>query len=195
MLSAGLVERAKANDSNAFAELYQHTVTPVYRYLSARVSAPEEAEELTQEVYLAALQGLGRFRGGDQSALFAWLFQIARNKLADHLRRRYQRPSARLDEAGFLPDKAPGPEEEAMKGEDVQAVRQALGQLTQDHREVMVYKYVLGYDNAETARLVGRNTNAVNQLHHRALRSLQRVLSSSGRAGRSEESQRGEAGI
>lgn len=176
MLIPGLVERAKANDSDAFAELYQHTVTPVYRYLSARVSAPEEAEELTQEVYLAALQGLDRFRGGDQSALFAWLFQIARNKLADHLRRRYQKPVAPLDQADLVADKAPGPEESAMVGEDAQAVREALGQLTPEQRDVMVYKYVLGYDNAETARLVGRNTNAVNQLHHRALRSLQRLL-------------------
>ena len=172
----GLVERARANDSDAFAELYQETVTPVYRYLSARLNTQEEAEELTQEVYLAALQGLDRFRGSDHSALFAWLFQIARNKLADHLRRRYNRPASVLDEAAAVPDKAPGPEEEAMRGEDVKAVRDALAELTPEQRDVMVYKYVLGYDNAETARMVGRNTNAVNQLHHRALRSMQRLL-------------------
>jgi RNA polymerase sigma factor (sigma-70 family) len=55
-------------------------------------------------------------------------------------------------------------------------VRLALDRLTSEQREVVVCKYVLGYDNERTARLVGKNINAVNQLHHRALASLHRVL-------------------
>jgi len=173
----GLVERAKGNDATAFAELYQLTMTRVYRYLAARIAATEEVEELTQEVYLAALQGLDRLRAQDEAGLLAWLFQIARNKLADHLRRRYQRPTVPLDTAAErVGDGAVGPEEAAARHENVREVREALGHLTQEQRDVVIYKYVLGYDNEQTARLVGRNTNAVNQLHHRALRSLHRLL-------------------
>ena len=55
-------------------------------------------------------------------------------------------------------------------------VREALELLTPEQREVLVCKYILGYDNRRTASLVGRNVNSVNQLHHRALASLHRLL-------------------
>lgn len=61
-------------------------------------------------------------------------------------------------------------------------LRGALERLTAEQREVIVCKYVLGYDNDPTARLVGKNANAVNQLHHRALASLHRLLAKRGDA-------------
>ena len=67
--------------------------------------------------------------------------------------------------------------EEALEQSEARAeVRAALEQLTAEQREVVVCKYVLGYDNQQTARIVGKNVNAVNQLHHRALASLHRLL-------------------
>jgi RNA polymerase sigma-70 factor (ECF subfamily) len=174
---AALIHRAKAYDQAAFAELYRKTVGPVYRYLSARVARVEEAEELTQDVFLAALNGIQSLRAEDEAALMSWLFQIARNKLADSLRRRYRQPVAPLEEAEDMPTEQPRPDEAAEAWEEQTEVRQALDHLTSEQREVIICKYVLGYDNSQTAKQVGKNVNAVNQLHHRALASLHRLLS------------------
>lgn len=175
--TAGLIRRAKDDDREAFADLYRSTVGPVHRYLAARLNTIEEAEELTQEVFLAALTGLPSLRAEDEMGLLAWLFQIARYKLADHLRRRYRRPVAPLDEAGDVATIEPRPDELAERDSDRAEVRAALEHLTPDQREVIVCKYILGYDNQRTAAVVGKNSNAVNQLHHRALASLGRLLS------------------
>ncbi|MBI2939803.1 MAG: sigma-70 family RNA polymerase sigma factor [Chloroflexi bacterium] len=173
---AGLIRRARTGDPAAFADLYRLAVTAVYRYLSARLNTPEEAEELTQEVFLAALGRIQGLRAEDEASFLAWLFQIARHKLADHLRQRYRRPAVPLDEDDQLAARQPGPDELAEGSEERAEVRRALEQLTPEQREVMLYKYVLGFDNERTARLVGKTINAVNQLHHRALASLHRML-------------------
>src|SRR5438876_1212332 len=110
---AGLVRRSKEYDREAFAELYHCSVGPVYRYLSARVNSRDVAEELTQEVFLAALSGIAGLRASDEAGLFGWLFRIARFKLADHMRQRYRQPSVGLDEAEELQGEGPLPEEEA----------------------------------------------------------------------------------
>ncbi len=173
---ARLIHQAKLYDRSAFAELYRFAVTPVYRYLSARLNRTEEAEELTQEVFVAALSGIEGLRAEDEAGLLAWLFQIARHKLADHLRQRYRKPSSPLEEAEEWEDPGPRPDRLAEVEEERAEVREALGQLTHDQREVVVCKYILGYDNERTARVVGKKVNAVNQLHHRALASLHRLL-------------------
>jgi RNA polymerase sigma-70 factor (ECF subfamily) len=176
-----LIARAKADDRDAFAEIYRLTVTPVYRYLAARLSSVEEAEELTQEVFLAALTGIEGLRARDETGLLAWLFQIARFKLADLLRRRYRRPTAPIEAADRVEATEGRPEEVADRLGDRAAIQAALDRLTPDQREVIVCKYVLGYDNQRTAAITGKNPNAVNQIHHRAIGALHRLI------GRSED--------
>ncbi len=171
-----LIRRARHHDPDAWSALYRSTVRPVYRYLSARLNNIEEAEELTQEVFLAALAGIAGLRAEDEAGVLAWLFQIARHKLADHLRQRYRRPTVLLDEARAIEAADPDPQHLAEAGEARAGVQQALDLLTPEQREVIVYKYVLGYDNQRTAALLGKSVNAINQLHHRALASLHRLL-------------------
>jgi RNA polymerase sigma-70 factor, ECF subfamily len=173
---ATVIQRARSLDQDASSALYQFVVTPVYRYLSARLSTVEEAEELTQEVMVAAFAGIQGLRAEDEAGLFAWLFQIARHKFADHLRRRYRRPTSPLEDAGQMADRGPRPEELAERAEEKAALRQAVEDLTPEQREVILCKYVLGYSNEKTAESLGKNSNAVNQLHHRALGNLHRLL-------------------
>lgn len=180
---AGLVGRAKRRDDEAFAELYGFAVRPVYRYLAARLSQMEIVEELTEEVFLAAFTGIAGLRSESEGGVLAWLFQIARHKLADHLRQQYRGRIVPLDEAGELEDRGRRPDELATVAEDREEVCEALEQLTPEQREVIISKYALGYDNQRTAQLLGKNANAVNQLHHRALASLHRLLATKGSTG------------
>ena len=120
--------------------------------------------------------GMPSLRAEDESGLMAWLFQIARYKLADALRRKYQAPTEALEDTDEPVAPAAGPEAAAEAMDQQTAVRSAMDQLTGEQREVLICKYVLNYDNERTAQQVGKTANAVNQLHHRALRSLQRLL-------------------
>ncbi len=171
-----LIERARAYDRDAFGELYRRSLASVYRYCRARVGTAAEAEELTQDVFMAALAGIQGVRADREAAWLAWLFQVVRHKHADALRRRYRRPQAPLEAAGDAPDGAPPPLAELVAQDERAEVRRAIEQLTDEQREVIVCKYVLGYDNERTAALVGKNSNAVNQLHHRAVARLRRLL-------------------
>ena len=177
-----LIRRLKAHDREAFARLYRHAVGPLYRYVAARLDSDDEAEEVVQGVFVAALNGLESLRAADEPAFLAWLFRIARNKLADHWRRRYRQPVGERDAAELesLEAREPRPDELAEREDEAAEVRRAIEELTPEQREVIVCKYVLGYDNRQTARLVGKNVNAVNQLHHRALASLARLLDRGG---------------
>ena len=177
---ADVLARAKRYDRDAFAEIYRLSVRPVFRYVAARARNAEEAEEVTQDVFLAALSGIHGLRATTESALFAWLFQIARFKLADRLRSQYRHPTRPIDDAAEVTDPEPGVEEAladaASRDEQREQVRVAMAALTDEQREVVMCKYVLGYSNEQTAVHVGKNVNAVNQLHHRALRTMQRLL-------------------
>jgi len=173
---AQAIERAKASDEDAFAFLYRLTLRGVYRYVSVRVPTADNAEEVTQEVYMAAVAGLGSLRASNEAGLYAWLYQIARNKAADFLRQRYRRPADPLPDGVVVADGRPSAQDLLEHEVEREQVRHALQQLTPEQREVLLCKYVMDYSNDQTARQVGKNVNAVNQLHHRALASLARLL-------------------
>ena len=173
---AAWIERARDLDSRAWDQLYQLAFPQVFRYVSAKVSSTADAEDITEEVFAGALQSVGSLRARDDAGFLAWLFQIARNKIADHLRRQYRRPTEPLDPDLEIRDPAPSPEEDALRGEEARAVRDALSELSAEQREVIVMKFALGYDNARAAAVLGKSTGAINQLQHRALQSLGRIL-------------------
>ena len=77
--------RAARRDLAAFGALYRRHVAPIYRYLYSRVGNAADAQDLTAQVFLEALQGLDRYR--EHGSFRAWLFTIARHKVCDWRRR------------------------------------------------------------------------------------------------------------
>jgi RNA polymerase sigma-70 factor (ECF subfamily) len=175
---AAWIKRARDLDNGAWDRLYQITFPQVFRYVSSKVHGVAEAEDITEEVFLGALQTVGNLRATDEAGFLGWLFQIARFKIADHLRRQYRRPTDPLDPELAVRDPSPLPEEEALRGEERAVVRAALAELTSEQQEVIVMKFSLGYDNARVASILGKSPGAINQLQHRALGALRRLLES-----------------
>jgi RNA polymerase sigma-70 factor (ECF subfamily) len=173
---ADWIRRAQRFDAGAWDRLYQLAFPQVYRYVSSKIRGVTEAEDITEEVFLGALQNVGSLRATDQAGFLGWLFQIARHKLADHLRRQYRRPTEPLDPEIEIGDEAPTPEERALQQDLRRAVRKALTELTPEQQEVIVMKFALGYDNARVATILGKSPGAINQLQHRALGALRRLL-------------------
>ena len=177
---AGYVARARRLDAAAWDYLYGLAFPQVYRYVAARVPSRQEAEDVTEEVFVGALQSAGSLRADDETGFLAWLYQIARFKLADRLRQQYRRPTVALDPMLDPADTDPTPEEAALDTDASAAVQAALSELTPEQREVITMKFMLDYDNAKAASILGKSPGAINQLQHRALAQLRKILTRKG---------------
>src|SRR3990172_10111917 len=80
-----ILAAARRRDAAAIAQLYQRYVRPIYRYLYSRVGNSADAEDLTSQTFLSALEGLPRYRHKGRFA--AWLFTIAQRRATEHFPR------------------------------------------------------------------------------------------------------------
>ena len=168
---AELARRA-ASDPDAFRELYQRFLPGVYRYHLARTGQVQEAEDLTAQTFLTALEAIHSFRG--QGSFAAWLFGIASHKLADHYRRRRPELPLELAEAVHSPNQLP--EEAAVQRLEMRRVARALRLLSPERAEALVLVIFGGLSMAEAAQALGKTEAAVKMLIHRGLKELKERL-------------------
>lgn len=161
--------RAARDDPQVFDILYRRYVADVYRYCYVQVNNQPDAEDLTAQTFLAALEGLPRFRG--RGSFVAWLFGIARRKCADHHRQHY----ARQDNPFTLPATAEvDPEQQAYLGSVLDCLKYALKQLSPDRREALQLRFWGGLSVRETAKIMHRTQGAVKMLTSRAIADLKK---------------------
>jgi RNA polymerase sigma-70 factor (ECF subfamily) len=166
---AGLVDRARAGDETAITRLFRAPHPQLIGY--ARHHAPDAAEDLVAETWLAAARGLASFEG-DAGDFRAWLFAIARRRVADHYRNRARRPgTVPLDEASEPPTSDLA--DLVVEGlSSDQAVAALLRDLTPDQAEVVLLRVVAGLSVEQVAAVMERSSGAVRALQHKALRRL-----------------------
>lgn len=163
---------AAKEDVIAFDALYRRYVTRIYRYCLLRCGDEQDAEDLTAQTFLAALESLLRYR--EQGSFAAWLFTIARRKCIDYHRERYRHPQENLEVATTRPNPhAPDPERKAFQSHLIDCLQRVLPLLTEDRREVVRLRYGAGLSTAETAAMMGKGQSAVKMLLLRALNDLQ----------------------
>ncbi len=165
-----LVAAAQAQPA-AFAPIYRAYLDPVYRYLWLRVRDDETAADLTQQVFLKALQSLPSYR--ERGLPFAaWLFRIARNQAVDASRRRHD--VAALDLLPEIPDPAQSSDLEAagLRREALVRLRDLVSALDPDERELLALRFAGGLSSREIAPLVGKGEEAVKKQLTRLLRKL-----------------------
>jgi RNA polymerase sigma-70 factor (ECF subfamily) len=172
-----LVEAAQA-DPARFEALYRKYLAQVYNYAFYELRDHHEAEDVTERTFLAALANLGRFEerarpvDGDGASTFkVWLFQIARNAVAERRRRTRRHPETVLEAAANLPA-AVDLEGDATQNDEAAAAWRAVARLPDDRRRAVVLRFVDEMTTAEIAGVLGRSEGAVRVLIHRALRSV-----------------------
>ncbi len=170
---AELVARAQRGEIEAYAELYQRHVDAIYRYIRSRLASQEDAEDLTENVFLQAFQALGRYqeRGHPYSA---YLYQVARNQLVDHYRQR--REQVPLDSLPATVDGSEPLEAEAERQQELERILEALAGLPQGYQEVIRLRLLLDLPTPTVAQWMGRSEGAVRVLLYRALRKLRKKL-------------------
>jgi len=176
-----VVEAAQADPAH-FEALYRKYLAQVYSFAFYELRDPHEAEDATERTFLAALGGLSRFEerarpsDGDGASTFrVWLFQIARNAVAERrrvLRRHREEP---LDAAIEVADPT-DVEAIAIHQDAAAAAMDAITRLPDDRRRALVLRFVDEMSTHEIAGVLGRSEGAVRVLIHRALRSVAREL-------------------
>jgi RNA polymerase sigma-70 factor, ECF subfamily len=171
---ADMVQRAGQRDQAAFADLYDLFLDAVYRYVYYRVGNRADAEDLSEQVFLQAWAAIDRFRWQGKPFL-AWLYALAHNLVIDWRRR--TRPTLSLDhEENSLEPHHPTAERDLVQLLDADLLSSALGQLTAEQRQVIMLKFIEGFDTAQVAQLMDRREGTIRALQLRALQSLRRVL-------------------
>ncbi len=168
------VERAKRYEPQALAELCELYYKDVYSYIYYRVSNVQDAEDLTDDVFLKMVEAIRSCRARGERSFLAWLFRIANNSVVDYYRRRAVRNHLPLDEK-HLPAH-PGPEVSVETKLTQERLQRAILKLTDEQQQVIILKFVEGLSNAETAQILGKPKGAVKSLQHRGLVSLRRIL-------------------
>lgn len=169
-----LVQRAQRGEPEALGRLYEHYFPRVYQYAFLQLSDVQQAEDVASDVMLQVVEALPRFRFRG-SPFGAWLFRIARNRVIDLHRRRKRRPQVEVHDG--IPFEGRGPHAQAERGQEYNRLRQAIGRLTGDQRQVILLKFVEEMDNGTVAAVLGRSEGAVKSLQHRALVALKKSLS------------------
>ena len=151
-----LVDAAR-NDPARFDALYRKYLAQVYNFAVYELGDHHEAEDATERTFLSALAGLAGFEerarpedGPEASTFRIWLFQIARNVVAERRRGRRRRPEAPLEIVSEAPDPV-DLEETVVRRELATAAWGAVDRLTGDRRQAVVLRFVHEMTTAEIA--------------------------------------------
>ena len=173
-----LLQSARKGDAQAFAALYRETVQQVFRYIYYRVNDQQLAEDLTGDVFTQALKGIGKYEERGKPFI-SWLYRIAHARVVDHYRKVERRPTEEpVDD--YLIQSRPDMDTNLMRRQAAQQLRQVISDLTAGQQQVIILRFIEGYNIEETARIMGKKSNAIKALQHRALRALASRLERSG---------------
>jgi RNA polymerase sigma-70 factor (ECF subfamily) len=169
-----LVVAAQAGEAAAFAGLYDEYAPRVYRYLSVRIQQPADAEDLLHRVFVKVIESIGRYRSTGVP-FSAWLFRIARNTMIDELRARPN--DLAIDSLdGVAQAGWDDPAGYAERAADRAEIRTALAGLTDEQRDVILYRFFADLSTQETAAVMGKREGSVRALQFRAIQALRRQL-------------------
>ncbi|MBK8027421.1 MAG: sigma-70 family RNA polymerase sigma factor [Chloroflexi bacterium] len=169
------VQQAQRGDMTAVQALYEHFVGDIFRYTYYRVSSRRDAEDLTAEVFVKMVEGLPRYRYTG-APFQAWLYRIANARVVDFHRRQRRRPEGELSEN--LTDTSTRPEESVQHRQELEALRNALHQLSVDEQTILILRFVENKSHQEAAEIMQKTYAGIKALQHRALKHLAAVLGS-----------------
>ncbi len=162
-----IVRRAQ-KDLTQFAVLYDRYVQPVYRFLLARTANAAEAEDITSQTFLTAMQKLSTYRADGH--FMAWLFTIARNKQIDHYRKNHRRSLVELSEN--LEEYHPDLVIDVLQKERQSVLKQILSELPEKDSELLALRLAAQMSFAEIGVVMHKNSASVKKAYYRLLERL-----------------------
>jgi RNA polymerase sigma-70 factor (ECF subfamily) len=164
-----LIAQAQSGDEEAVSLLYERHVDAIFEYFRYRVDSKTTAEDLTSEVFLRMVRGLGSYR--DKGLPFrAWLYRIAGNLVIDYYRQHKKRDTMALPESYESDDTDPF-DRLAIDEEQVR-LRLAIRTLPEDYQDLLVMRFVQELPHTEIAKIMNKSAAALRAMQHRAIKAL-----------------------
>jgi len=169
-----LIRQAQNGNQHAFTQLYDQHFDKVFRYIYVRLKNQAESEDLTQEVFIKAINAIGSYKY--EGAPFAsWLFRIAHNQVIDFVRKRDKQKTTSLDEAlSYAGNDDPVTETEYRY--EVAELTIAIEQLSPAQREVVSLRFIAELTIAEVAKILGKSEGTIKALQFNATASLRKLM-------------------
>jgi RNA polymerase sigma-70 factor (ECF subfamily) len=168
-----LMQEIAVGHAPALDELYARYSSAIFGFLVARLRDHQLAEEVMQDVMLAAWRGAGSFRG--ESKVLTWLLSIARNRAINAVRKHHV-PVVSYNDALDSPADDTGPFERLVRQSELRAVREVLDRLPDHQREVLVLVFYHQLTEAEVAGVLDIAVGTVKSRLHRGKEALRRAL-------------------
>ncbi len=174
-----ILAKARKGDVTAFEKLVTLYERRVYVAALRSSASPEDAADITQEVFLRAWRSLETFRGN--SGFATWLFRITANMCVDFARRRQSQPQTQAltmddDFERPIPDNHPTPEEHLDNLELGRELAAALNEVSEDHRRIVLLRDVSGLSYTEIADALEISEGTVKSRLSRARLALRDIL-------------------
>ena len=170
---AGLVEACLAGRPGAFDIIVERHRRAVYQLCYRFVGNHEDASDLSQDVFLRAYRGLGRFRGG--SALSTWLYRIGVNLCLNRVSRKTS-PTEAIDERQHIDTRSESAPDRVLREERGVQVRRAIAMLPPKQRATLILRMYHELSHEEIAAALGSSVGAVKANFFHALGNLKKRL-------------------
>ena len=177
-----LMELCAAKDEDAFSEIVGRYERFVYSTVFAELKNPDDAFDVSQEVFIRLYNAAGGFRC--ESTLKTWLYRMCKNCAYDYMRKYYKHRAVSLtykdaeeettEDADIVSDTTP--EDELLRKEKIQAVRNAVLELPEEQREVIVLREFQNMQYSEIAVMLGISEGTVKSRISRARENLKKIL-------------------
>ncbi len=169
-----IVDKAVKGDRNAFAQLYEKHFDRIYRYVYIRLGNKVETEDLTQDVFIRALEAIGSYKWRN-SPFAAWLYRIAHNQVIDYFRKHGKVEKMPLEDDNILIGKS-DPAFTAENELEIERMIDGINRLTPAQREVISLRFGAQLSIAEAARTLGKNEGTVKALQYNGILALKKML-------------------
>ena len=163
-----------ANSRKNFSKIYDQYVNKIYRFVFLKVNSQEIAEDLTSETFL---RGWESFKGNQNRVEnpSAFLYKIARNLITDFYREKGKTKIVPAENIRII-DPNQNLEEKAILNSDLNNIRLALINLSEDYQNVVIWHYLDDFSIQEVAKMLDKSEEATRVLLHRALKALRNEL-------------------
>ena len=179
-----LVESARKGDRDAFRTLFERYHRRAYALAFGVLRHQDDALDVVQDAFIKAHKYLDKFEGN--SSFYTWLYRIVMNLAIDHLRKHRRVRPVELDEAHLeessggdelLPKMLGGNPSRALMDKEIRArIDQALGELSENHRAVLVMRELEGMSYEEMAQAMGCSKGTIMSRLFHARKNMQKRL-------------------
>jgi RNA polymerase sigma-70 factor (ECF subfamily) len=166
--------RDETNTEEEIRNIYQLHYKAVYRFIVSFTKTQDEAEDLTQEVFIRSFKSFSNFKR--KSNVKTWLFSIARNVAIDYSRKAKRKLIFNEVLLKMIPSKQKSTEDVIEIKEQVGDVFSTVKNLKNEYRMVILLRAVNDFSIKETADIMGWSESKVKVSYHRALKQLKTHL-------------------